>query len=128
MGAGITATIASATAVPPGPEHAIANLEDVFMGSLVTVPDASFEPAHASEAVQLVVFVEFQDSVAVPPAATLVGDADNVTVGAGGGGGGGGEGESESPPPPQPASTSKTDAKTPGRLRAPRKLLGSVRS
>jgi hypothetical protein len=47
------------------------------------VPDVAFEPDQPPEAVQLVAFVEDHVRVEVPLLATLVGLADNVTVGAG---------------------------------------------
>jgi hypothetical protein len=46
------------------------------------VPEVVFEPVHAPDAVQLVEFVEDHESFDVPPEATDVGDAENVSVGA----------------------------------------------
>jgi hypothetical protein len=48
---------------------------------VLCVPDIAFVPDQEPDAVQLVAFVEFHDSVDAEPDATLVGDADNVTVG-----------------------------------------------
>jgi len=48
----------------------------------VYVPEVVFEPVQAFDAVQLVVFVDDHVSFDVPPDATDVGDADNVSVGA----------------------------------------------
>jgi hypothetical protein len=56
-------------------------LFDVIEG-VVYVPEVVFEPVQAFDAVQLVVFVDDHVSFDVPPDATDVGDADNVSVGA----------------------------------------------
>jgi hypothetical protein len=56
-------------------------LFDVIDG-VVYVPEVVFEPVHAPDAVQLVVLVDDQVSVDVPPEATDVGEAENVSVGA----------------------------------------------
>jgi hypothetical protein len=50
--------------------------------AVVNVPDVAFVPVHAPEAVQLVAFVVDHVSFDVPPEATDVGDAENVSVGA----------------------------------------------
>ena len=50
---------------------------------VVCVPDVAFEPVHEPEAVHAVAFVAVHVSVDAEPDATLVGDAENVRVGAG---------------------------------------------
>jgi hypothetical protein len=50
--------------------------------AVVDVPESGFVPHHPPDAVQLVAFVDVQVSFDVPPGATDVGDAENVSDGA----------------------------------------------
>jgi hypothetical protein len=50
--------------------------------AVVDVPLSGFVPHHPPDAVQLVAFVDDHVSFDVPPEATDVGDAENVSVGA----------------------------------------------
>ena len=77
------------------------------------LPKVALEPDHPPEAVQVVAFVEDQESVEAPPLVTDVGLAASDTAGTGGGAGS--ELSSAVPPPqadrPRPASRA-TNAKS----------------
>jgi hypothetical protein len=62
----------------------------VAVGETLCVPETAFVPDHPLLAVQVVVLVEFQVSVADCPEFICVGEAIKVSVGVAGGGGGGG--------------------------------------
>lgn len=76
-------TDAACVTEPPAPEHVSEN--DVFALSAPVdcVPDVALLPDQPPDAVQLVAFVVLHVSDDAEPDATLVGDADNVSVGAG---------------------------------------------
>jgi hypothetical protein len=78
-----TVTVADCVAEPPVPVHV--SWYSVVLGSAPVdqVPVVATVPCQPPEAVQAVASAEFQLKVAVPPFAIVVGDADNVTVGAG---------------------------------------------
>jgi hypothetical protein len=77
-----TVTVAVLVTVPPLPVQASVKLFADVIALVVNVPDVVFVPVHAPDAVQLVAFVDEHVSFDVPPDATDVGDADNVSVGA----------------------------------------------
>lgn len=56
-----------------------------FNAPVLWLPETAFDPLQPPEAVQEVAFVEFQVRVLLAPLATVVGDADSVTVGVGAG-------------------------------------------
>lgn len=71
--------------VPPAPVHVIEYAVVAVMGPVVWLPPAAKAPLQPPVAAHAVALVEAQVRVALAPAATLVGEADSVTVGAGGG-------------------------------------------
>jgi hypothetical protein len=77
----VTVTVTERVIEPPDPVH-VSVYAAVDVGVLVDVPDVAFVPVHAPDAVQLVAFVDDHVSLVVPPDATDVGDAENVSVGA----------------------------------------------
>jgi len=86
VGAGVgfvTATEALAWAVPPAPVQL--SVKDVlaFNAPVPCVPAVALLPLQPPDAVHDVAFVEFHVNVLLPPLLMVVGDADNVTVGAG---------------------------------------------
>jgi hypothetical protein len=83
-GAWFTVTVTLCCALPPAPVHASTNIVVALSAPVDWLPDVAFVPVHPPEAVQELAFVEDQLSVALLPAFTVVGLADNVTVGAGG--------------------------------------------
>jgi hypothetical protein len=78
-----TVTVADWVAEPPVPVHVSWN--SVVLGSAPVdhVPLVATVPCQAPEAVQAVASAELQLRVEAPPLGIVVGDADNVTVGAG---------------------------------------------
>jgi hypothetical protein len=78
---GVTVTVALALADPSEPVQVNVKLVVAFSGPVELEPFVSFEPLHPPEAAHAVAFVEFQLSVALPPAEMLVGDALKDTVG-----------------------------------------------
>jgi hypothetical protein len=82
----ITVTVALWAAVPPAPAQASANTLVSFSAPVDSVPDNGFAPLQAPDAAQSVAFALLQDSVALPPSATLDGFAESCSVGLGGGG------------------------------------------
>jgi hypothetical protein len=99
--ASVTVVLAD-TGVPPLLLQASTYVVSAEIGPTCWVPEDAREPLHPFEAVQLVAFVEDHVSVAVPPCATVVGVADNVTVGVSTGGG-----LLPPPPPPPPQLATK---------------------
>ena len=86
VGAGggfVTETEALAWAVPPAPVQL--SVKDVlaFNAPVLCVPAVALVPLQPPDAVHDVAFVELHVKVLLPPLLTVVGDADNVTVGAG---------------------------------------------
>jgi len=86
VGAGVvlvTETVLLARAVPPAPVQL--SVKDVlaFNAPVLCVPAVALLPLQPPDAVHEVAFVELHVKVLLPPLATVVGDADNVTVGAG---------------------------------------------
>jgi hypothetical protein len=80
----VTVTLTVRLAWPPGPVHvSVKELGLVDNAALFSLPAVVRVPDHAPLAVQAVASVEDQVSAVVPPAATDVGEADNVTTGAG---------------------------------------------
>ncbi len=86
VGAGVpaaTVTVTDCCVVPPAPVQLKLNiLLAAVSAPLLTVPEVARLPDHAPLAVQPVAPVEDQVSAELPPLATLVGFAPNVTVGA----------------------------------------------
>ncbi len=81
---GMTLTVADAAAlVPPGPVQVNENVEFAVRAPVARLPLVARAPVHAPPAVQAVALVDVQVRVEVPPAATAVGAATRVTVGAG---------------------------------------------
>jgi hypothetical protein len=78
----VTVTEAVRVTEPPLPVHVSVKLEFVVSAFVVKVPESAVGPDHAPDAAQLVVCVEDQLSFEVPPDATDVGEAENVSVGA----------------------------------------------
>ena len=83
VGTGAIDTAAVCEAEPPAPEHVSVKLPLADNAPELCVPEVAFVPVQLPDAVQLVAFVELHVSVEEPCAATVVGDAVNVTVGAG---------------------------------------------
>jgi hypothetical protein len=82
-GATVTVTVALFVMVPPAPVHARVKVLLTVSAPVDCVPLMPLGPFHASEAVQPVVFVDDQLSVALLPLAIEVGLAPSVSVGAG---------------------------------------------
>ena len=82
-GALVTETEALLWAVPPAPVQL--SVKDVlaFNAPVLCVPAVALVPLQPPDAVHDAAFVELHVKVLLPPLLTLVGDADNVTVGAG---------------------------------------------
>jgi hypothetical protein len=83
VGVAKTETDAFCVTDPPAPEHVSVKAASAVSAPVVCVPDVALAPDQPPDAVQLVAFVAFHVSVDAEPDATLVGDADNVNVGAG---------------------------------------------
>jgi hypothetical protein len=96
---GVTVTFAVAFASPPAPVQVSVNVLFAVRAAEAALPDIAFEPVQAPDAVQLVASIELHVSMVVAPLATVVGLADNATVGAGGF-------SVVAAPPPQAFSTS----------------------
>jgi hypothetical protein len=82
VGTGAIDTVAVCDAEPPAPEHVSVKLPLADSAPELCVPDVAFVPVQLPDAVQLVAFVELHVSVEEPCAATVLGAAVNVTVGA----------------------------------------------
>jgi len=94
-------TVACAVADPPGPVHVSVYAVLLNRGPVEAVPLSASAPDHPSELAQEVALALLQVRVALAPAASSVGLALKLTVGATGGGGS----VLETPtPPPQAAS------------------------
>lgn len=76
-------TVVLAWAVPPAPLQLSENVVALASTAEFSLPEVSLLPLHPPEAVQDVAFVDDHDNTLVPPLATLVGEADKLTVGAG---------------------------------------------
>ena len=76
-------TVTLACVVPPVPVQLSVKVVATVKAAVPWLPAVVLEPLQPPDAVHDVALVEFQVSVLLPPLATLVGDADNVTVGAG---------------------------------------------
>jgi hypothetical protein len=84
VGAGATTvTVVLWLALPPAPVQVSVNVVVALRAPVVCVPLVAFAPVQPPEAVQLVALVELHVRLDVPPLATLVGLAVNVTVGTG---------------------------------------------
>ena len=80
-----TVTLAERWTLPPAPVHVSVKVRLLVIPAIVQPFEASGrEPLHDPDAVQLVAFVLDQRSCVLPPLATLVGFALNVSVGADG--------------------------------------------
>ena len=89
VGAGVvlvTETVALAWAVPPAPVQLSVKDLLAFNAPVLCVPEVALVPLQPPDAVHDVALVEDHVRLLLPPLATVVGDADNVTVGTGGGG------------------------------------------
>lgn len=91
--------------MPPAPVQASVKLPLVVRAALASLPEVGFEPLQAPEAVQLVASIELHVRRVVAPLATVVGLADNATVGA--------SGFSVVAAPPAHAFKSSAQARTP---------------
>jgi hypothetical protein len=76
-------TVVLAWAVPPVPLQLKVNVVAFDSAGVLALPAVAFVPVQPPEALHDVAFDDVQVNVLVPPLATLVGDADSVTVGAG---------------------------------------------
>jgi len=83
VGAGKIDTEALCVTDPPAPVHVSENAVFALSAPVLWLPDVAWLPDQPPEAVQLFALVVFHVSVEAEPAATLVGDADSVSVGAG---------------------------------------------
>ncbi len=86
VGAGVvlvTATDAVDCAVPPAPLQLSVNVALALNAPVLAVPDTAFVPLQPPEVVQEVALVDDHVNVLALPLVRVVGDADNVTVGAG---------------------------------------------
>ena len=79
----VTATEALAGAVPPIPAQLSVNVESASNAPVLALPDTAFVPLQAPDAVHDVALVDDHVNVLLAPLTTVVGDADNVTVGVG---------------------------------------------
>jgi hypothetical protein len=77
-----TETVADCVAEPPAPVHVSWYSVVLASAPVDQVPVVATVPCQPPKAVQAVASAEFQLKVDVPPLAIVVGDADNVTVGA----------------------------------------------
>lgn len=77
----VTVTLCAAVVPDALAQVNVNRLLAAVSAALVALPDVAFAPVHAPVAVHVVVFVLDHVSVVVPPLATLVRLADNVTVG-----------------------------------------------
>ena len=78
---GLTVTVTDCIALPPVPVHESVNVLVVVRAPVDWLPLIALVPDQAPEAVQVVVFVEDQESVADPPGVIVVWLAERVTVG-----------------------------------------------
>ena len=78
-----TVTLTDCVAEPPDPVQVSAYSVVLVSAPVDQVPLVAIVPRQPPEAVQAVALAEFQLKVDMAPLATVVGDADNVTVGAG---------------------------------------------
>ena len=76
-------TVALACDVPPVPAQLRMKVVALVNALVLWLPAVTLVPLQPPDAVHDVAFVEFHVRVLLPPLATLVGDADRVTVGAG---------------------------------------------
>lgn len=81
-GFALTVTVAERPVVPPAPVQDRLNVAFALMTGDCSLPEVALLPAHAPEAVQEAAFCELHVSVERAPAATVVGLAVKVTVGA----------------------------------------------
>ncbi len=83
VGAGaVTETVTDCEAVPPAPVQVKLYVALAFKAPVACVPLAAFAPDHAPLAVQEVALALDQLNAEPAPLATVLGDADRVTVGA----------------------------------------------
>jgi hypothetical protein len=83
VGAGNIDTDVLRVTDPPAPVHVSENVVFAFSAPVLWLPDVALLPDQPPDAVQLLALVVLHVSVDAEPAATLAGDADNVSVGAG---------------------------------------------
>ena len=83
VGSGAIVTVAVCEAEPPVPEHVNVKLPLAASAPVLCEPEVAFVPVQLPDAVQLDAFVELHVKVEEPCAATVVGNAVKVTVGAG---------------------------------------------
>ena len=69
--------------MPPVPLQLKVKVVATVSAAVLWLPAVALEPLQPPDAVHEVALVEFQVNVLLPPLATLVGDADRLTVGAG---------------------------------------------
>ena len=121
-----TLTLTDAVTVPCEPAQVREKLPLAVSAPVDWLPKVALEPDHAPEAVQVVAFVEDQESIEAPPLVTDVGLAASDTAGPGGGAGS--ELSSAMPPPqaerPRPASRATNARSGTFDTRTPR-LLGT---
>ena len=79
----VTETDLLAWAVPPAPVQLRVKDLLAVKAPVLCVPAVALVPLQPPDAVHDVAFVELHVKVLLPPLATVVGDADNVTVGTG---------------------------------------------
>lgn len=84
VGNGATVTSVVAFASPPAPVQSSVKLLLTVRGALASLPEVAFVPLHAPEAVQPVAPIELHVSIEAAPLATVLGLADNATVGGNG--------------------------------------------
>jgi hypothetical protein len=77
-----TVTVAVCVAEPPAPVQVSSYSVVLDSAPVDAVPLVALVPCHPPDAVHEVAFAELQLRLAVPPLATVVGDAVNFTVGA----------------------------------------------
>jgi hypothetical protein len=82
-GRALTVTVADWVAEPPSPVQVSSNSVVLPRAPVDQVPLVATEPLQPPDALHAVAFAEDQVRVDMPPLATVVGEADNVTVGAG---------------------------------------------
>ena len=108
VGTGLAVTVTAAAVavlVPPAPVQLSEYVVSVVKAPVLWLPPVANAPVQPPEALQDVVFVELQVSIAAPPLLTMVGDADIDAVGAGGTVVTGTDPDPD-PDPPQAASSS----------------------
>ena len=79
----IRVTVTLAWPVPPVPVQLSVNVVALVSAAVLSLPAVALVPPQPPDAAHDVAFVEVHVKVLLPPLATMVGDADNVTSASG---------------------------------------------